>query len=70
MLRCASQDLTLHAVLSDGDNTCQVDPWVGANTRRKLVLTPGYNYGKFTPRSTACKRGSDRSGSKLLSTFT
>ena len=36
---CDSQDLTLHAVLSDGDNLSG-RPLGGANKRRKLVLTP------------------------------
>jgi len=34
-LHCDSQDLTLHAVLSDGDKYCQVD---STNKQRKLVL--------------------------------
>jgi hypothetical protein len=47
-VKCDSQDLTLRAVLSDADNTVQVDPGGGANKQRKLVLTP-----VLTPVTTA-----------------
>ena len=42
-LICDSQGLTLYAVAVGWGQYCQVDPWVGTNKRRKLVLTPVYD---------------------------